>query len=283
MSDDNKVDSISGVPAEDSILTFYNRVSSFMGQTPDWLPCNKAGCCTGDARCCREDMATSITWYEMEGIWNYVLKELPEAQRRAILAQAQGQMNAVFVANPGIIEKVESAQGTVTLGDIKQIEATLQTVEHVCPLLDQDPNSPTFNQCGVYAVRPLICRGFGQTVRMVPTGKLDENGKIEREPAWCGCDKTYAAAMEHPDVPHPNYSNLELALVEIVAPRVGAWRVPLVSKPIPAWIVDLADDDGDLTNPRDIFSIIRAMIVNAMVVNTRAQASGEHAPPGAVH
>jgi hypothetical protein len=37
-----------------------------------------------------------------------------------------------------------------------------------------------------------------------------------------------------------------------------------VAKPIQFWIVDLADESGDITNPFDVFNKIRAMIEEEM-------------------
>lgn len=257
-----------GLPSADQLLQFYLEVDKALNPVPEWLPCRGRGCCTGDDRCCREDMATSITWWEMEGLWEFVIRHWTATQRRAVAARAKAQMDAVFAANPLALRL--TGEETMSLLDLKQIEATLQTVEHSCPMLERDAEGHTHG-CAAYAVRPLICRGFGQTVRLVNSGRAGADGRPVTEPAFSGCDLSFEAARAHPDQGWVNYSGLEQILLNVVAPRLGGFRAPLVAKPIPAWLVDLTDETGGL-NPRDIFNSIRAMIRQAAdAVATLAQ------------
>ena len=249
------------LPDIESLKLFYQNADAALAQqAADWMPCLKKGCCTGDAYCSRHSMAASIAYTEMEALWD-AIRGWPEANRRRAAEVARAQYD-LALAQTGLASKTEAE--TISLFELKQFEEALSAGNHVCPILNDDPTSPDYNTCRAYAVRPLVCRAFGQAAVTVSRGK-DSDGAEMMDAPFCGCDTAFAAAQEHPDHLFTNFTALKNILLEVAAPKVvGVGRVPLVAKPIPAWLVDLTDDSGDLTNPRDIFNSIRAMIIGTL-------------------
>lgn len=235
------------LPSVEDLLAFYAHSDQQL-QAPDWMPCNQKGCCTGDAECCRTALAASITWLEMEAAWS-LIRDWPPERRRAAYRRAKTQVEAVRAADPDLIEGLERSSMHPVLA-IRQLGEALQSLtDHVCPLLQNDFT------CGVYGSRPLVCRAFGHSA-------IHRAG--DAQGTFCGCDHAFKAIQEHPDQEWPNYGGLEHTLLDLAAPRKGVFRSPLIVKPIPFWIVELADESGDLTNPDNIFTRIRDMIEQAL-------------------
>jgi Fe-S-cluster containining protein len=219
----------------------------------DWMLCAKKGCCTGTAECCK--LYGLISWIEMELIWLEIENWTP-AERRALLKRTKEQVNQVKEKNPELFDSIESADvhGKDKAGLL--IEA-MQDIGFMCPLLNSD------HLCSVYESRPLLCRAFGHTGRLIHV--KDEQGKDQQESAMLACDSQHQQVLqEHPDYPLPNFTRYERDIFQLAAPSIKMWRAPLVAKPIQFWIVDLADESGDITNPFDVFNKIRAMIEEEM-------------------
>lgn len=225
---------------------------------PSFMPSAQVGCCDGSAGCCRRSMRASITWLEAEAIWGEV-KAWPIERRKSVALLAKSTVDEVS-------KKIDLTESTLNVAQLKQRESAMGAVSNPsCPLLVavNVGGKPTWG-CSVYGVRPLICAGFGGSCKMVVSGQ-DDAGKPIIDPVFLGCDTAFDAAKENLENQWVNYGFLENQMYDRVSPKIRAGdkvvaRPPIIMKPIPFWLADLTDENGDLTNPRDIFSSIRASL-----------------------
>lgn len=221
----------------------------------DWMPCNKIGCCTGDAWCCKHAMSASITWLEAEQLW-LAIKDWSVEDRRQLLSVAKQQFELIKAQDPSLFDDLENTEIQNRDG-LNRITAAVKSADAPCPLLGDQ------FECRVYNNRPLICRGFGCTAHVRNVSVPDENGnpKDDVDIFVNGCDDTMAAVMakqaEDPNMALPVFTRFEKTMYQLAAPSKRLHRAPLITKHIQFWILDLADESGDLTNPYNVFETIR--------------------------
>lgn len=240
MADENKnvVEFDLGVPTHDNLKKFYKVMDETI-VAQDWLPCNKVGCCDGEAGCCRHALTVSVTWLEMEAVYLEIEKFDPEL-RRSIAADAKRQLDAVEKLQPEFFEHIKESE-SMSLEMIKKLETSLGELEdRCCPLLDKETNI-----CRVRESRFLTCRAFGQTVT------TDDKS----DPIFQGCDKSFEEVLKHPEATFPNYRAIKNNFMIIATAK---YQMPHIIKPVQAWILDLTDETGDITNPNNLFVNIRA-------------------------
>lgn len=244
-----------------ALLELYSEVDQGLtATTAPWNPCAKIGCCKGNAHCCKSILSVSISWLEMEAIYN-TIRTWPAERQRRIVSRALAQFSAVYEENKDFFDKMD-AEGGMPPNVYNTIGAFLQNLEDkTCPLLVENPADGTLYACGVHAVRPMVCRLFGQSF-------VASNGS---EVTLSACDDVYEAALaEQAQAGEAGWEHVwfdarptQRELLDLYAPKFGSMRFPLVLKPISFWIVDLTDESGLITNPHDVFEKIRGGIGNA--------------------
>lgn len=233
------------------IIKFYEQVDKQLAEAPSWLPCRKVGCCDGVAGCCRNSMYAMVTWLEMEHLYLTEIKKKSSQERVEIYLRAYEQVESLKQTDPEFFENLD---GGKVIDVASGLSSAFKKIENkICPFLNQETNA-----CGVYNGRPLICRSFGQCA----SEKTNDSG--EKEPYLIGCDTTFEASKDYEEAAYPNYAGMQNVLFRLAAPSVNGFRVQMIAKPLQFWILDLADSNGDLTNPDDVFTNVRQLIASRL-------------------